>query len=70
MGQRMLPVVLMIVFDIILGPILLSTKFQFPHLINLQRSLVVDLALAHLEPRGRQVVWTVLGAWRMTTRDA
>ena len=101
MGQRMLPVVLMIVFEIILGPILIVVNI--PHLISLQRS-VVDLALAHLEPNGLGLAavaggapgavrsssslvaeptlvavlvivswlvgWTVLGAWRMTTRDA
>jgi hypothetical protein len=30
----------------------LSTKFQFPHLINLQRLLVIELAVAHFEPAG------------------
>jgi hypothetical protein len=49
MGQRTVPVVLMIVFEIILGPILINV--DIPHLINLQRS-VLDLALAHLEPSG------------------
>lgn len=101
MGQRMLPIVLMIVYTIILRPWLLAV--QIPHLINFQRSLV-ELAVAHLEPSGVGFVygleggpglvrdassllpestgvavaviaawlvgWTVLGAWRMTTRDA
>ncbi len=103
MGQRMVPIILMIVYEIIFRPLLLSTKFQFPHLINLQRFLVIELAVAHFEPAGIGinygivngpgglrdssylllestaiavaaiaawlVVWTVLGAWRMTTRD-
>ena len=92
----------MIVYEIIFRPILLSTKV--PHLINLQRPLVIELAVAHFEPAGIGVnygivngpaglrdssyllpestaiavtviaawlvVWTVLGAWRMATRDA
>ncbi len=102
MGQRMVPIILMIVYEVIFRPFLLSTKF--PHLINLQRPLVIELAVAHLEPAGIGinyvivngpaglrdssyllpestaiavaviaawlVVWTVLGAWRMATRDA
>ena len=102
MGQRMVPIILMIVYEIIFRPFLLSTKF--PHLINLQRPLVIELAVAHFEPAGIGVnyaiangpaglrdssyllpestaiavamiaawlvVWTVLGAWRMATRDA
>ncbi len=104
MGQRMVPIILMIVYEIIFRPFLLSTKIQIPHLINLQRSLVIELAVAHFEPAGIGinygivngpaglrdssyllpestaiaivviaawlVVWTVLGAWRMATRDA
>jgi hypothetical protein len=104
MGQRMVPIILMIVYEIIFRPLLLSTKLQIPHLINIQRSLVIELAVAHLEPAGIGinygivngpaglrdssylvpeptvvavaviaawlVVWTVLGAWRMATRDA
>jgi hypothetical protein len=104
MGQRTVPILLMIVYEIILRPLLLSTKFQIPHLINLQRALVIELAVAHFEPAGIGinygivngpagirdssyllpestavaicvitawlVVWTVLGAWRMATRDA
>ena len=103
-GQRMIPIILMIVYQIIFRPLLLSTKIQIPHLINLQRLLVIELAVAHLEPAGIGinygivngpaglrdssnllpestaiavavitvwlVVWTVLGAWRMATRDA
>jgi len=102
MGQRMVPILLMIVYQIILRPILLSTKVL--HLINLQRPLVIELAVAHFDPSGVGfnygivngpaglrdssyllpesttvavcviaawlVVWTVLGAWRMATRDA
>jgi len=104
MGQRMVPIILLIVYEIIFRPLLLSTKIQVPHLINLQRLLVIELAVAHLEPAGIGinygivngpaglrdssyllpestviavaviaawlVVWTVLGAWRMATRDA
>jgi len=102
MGQRMVPIILMIVYEIIFRPLLLSTTI--PHLINLQRPLVIELAVAHFEPAGIGVnygivngpaglrdssyllpestaiaiavmaawlvVWTVLGAWRMATRDA
>jgi len=96
MGQRTVPVVLMIVLEIILTPLLSHTVIA--HLINLQRG-VVGLAMAHLEPGGLPrafgggggggaslvpesttvavavvigwlVVWTALGAWRMSTRDA
>jgi hypothetical protein len=102
LGQRMVPIILMIVYEIIFRPFLLSTKGL--HLINLQRPLVIELAVAHFEPAGIGinygivngpaglrdtsyllpestavavaviaawlVVWTVLGAWRMATRDA
>jgi hypothetical protein len=101
LGQRTVAVILMFVLEIILTPILSTTRI--PHLSNLQRS-VVGLATAHLEPGalplsfgggGDQggghaasqllpesttvaicvivawlVGWTVLGAWRMVTRDA
>jgi hypothetical protein len=50
MGQRMVPILLMIVYQIIFRPILLSTKIL--HLINLQRPLVIELAVAHFEPSG------------------
>jgi hypothetical protein len=49
LGQRTVPVVLMIVLEIILTP-LLSTHV-IPHLLNLQRA-VVGVANAHLEPGG------------------
>ena len=101
MGQRMVPILLMIVYEIIFRPFLL--RFEIPHLINLQRILVIELAVAHFEPAGIGVnfgivngpggirdssllvpestiaavcviaawlaIWTVLGAWRMATRD-
>jgi hypothetical protein len=104
MGQRMVPIILMIVYQIIFRPFLLSTKFQVPLLINLQRSLVIEMSVAHFEPAGIGinygivngpagirdssyllpestaiaiaviaawlVLWTVMGAWRMATRDA
>ena len=102
MGERMVPIILMIVYQIIFRPFLLSTKI-LPHLINLQRPLVIELAVVHFEPAGIGVnygiingpgglrdssylvpestaiavavitawlvVWTVLGAWKMATRD-
>jgi hypothetical protein len=100
MGQRTVPVVLLIVYEIVLTP--LFSRVGIPHLINAQRAMV-GLAMAHIEPAGLPavfgvgglarggggaqlvsesttvaviviiawiVVWTVLGAWRMTTRDA
>ena len=101
-GQRTVPIILMIVYAIIFRPFLLSTKGL--HLINLQRPLVVELAVAHFEPAGIGinymivngpgglrdssylvpestvvaiaviaawlVAWTILGTWRMATRDA
>ena len=104
MGQRTVPVILLIVFQIILTPIL--SGISIPHLQDLQRSLV-GLALAHLRPSGLALAatlpgvtggvgrpgaaqallpesatqagcvilawlafWTILGAWRMMTRDA
>ena len=45
LGQRMVPIILMIVYGIIFRPFLLSTKGL--HLINLQRPLVIELAVAH-----------------------
>jgi hypothetical protein len=49
MGQRTVPVVLMIVLEVILTP--LFSHDAIPHLINAQRGLV-GLAMAHLEPGG------------------
>jgi hypothetical protein len=49
MGQRTVPVVLMIVLEIILTPIF--SRSAIPHLINVQRG-IVGLAVAHLEPGG------------------
>jgi len=101
LGQRTVPVILMIVLEIILTPLL--SRARIAHLLNLQRS-VVGVAMAHLTPGGLPVFggggggpgggqgnpllvpesitwavlviiawlvgWTVLGAWRMMTRDA
>ena len=104
MGQRLVPVILLIVLQMILTPIL--SVADIPHLQDLQRSFV-GLAVAHLEPSGLPMVfglpgvaggvarpgvapsllpesateavcviiawlagWTILGAWRMMTRDA
>ena len=49
MGQRTVPVIMMIVLEIILTP--LFARAAIPHLINFQRGLV-GLATAHLEPGG------------------
>ena len=104
MGQRLVPVILLIVLQMILTPIL--SAVDIPHLQDLQRSLV-GLAMTHLEPSGLPAAfglpgvaggfgppgaapsllhesateavcviiawlaaWTILGAWRMMTRDA
>ncbi|HLY83586.1 MAG TPA: hypothetical protein VKQ71_11405 [Acidimicrobiales bacterium] len=101
LGQRTVPVILMIVLEIVLTPIL--SRARIPHMANLQRA-VVGLAMAHLAPGRLPVLggggggpagghgspallpesttvavcvivawlvgWTVLGAWRMMTRDA
>ncbi|MGC9961988.1 MAG: hypothetical protein ABSE47_08820 [Acidimicrobiales bacterium] len=103
LGQRTVPVILMIVLEIVLTP--LFSRARIPHLSNLQRA-VVGVATAHLEPgalplafgggnggggpggqsaqslllpESRTVAvcviiawlvgWTVIGAWRMMTRD-
>ncbi len=101
MGERTLPLVLMIVFEMVVSPILFLVGIP----INLHRA-GVDLAVAHLEPSALGfalpgivgggpgetfnssslppesrivavlvivawlVGWTILGAWRMMTRDA
>ncbi len=101
MGQRTVPVILMIVLEVVLTPIF--SRARITHLLNLQRS-IVGVAMGHLAPGGIPVlggggggpgggqgnpqlipetttvavivivawlvVWTVLGAWRMMTRDA
>jgi hypothetical protein len=53
LGQRTVPVILMIVLEIILTPIF--SVHRIPHLLNLQRA-VVGLAIAHLEPRSLPLV--------------
>jgi hypothetical protein len=101
LGQRTVPVILMIVLEVVLTPIL--SRARIAHLSNLQRG-VVGLAMAHLTPGGLPVLggggggpgggtgnpallpesttvavcviiawlvgWSLLGAWRMMTRDA
>jgi hypothetical protein len=104
MGQRLVPVILLIMLQMILTPIL--SVADIPHLQDLQRSFV-GLAMTHLEPSGLPAAfglpgvaggfgppgaapsllhesateavcviiawlaaWTILGAWRMMTRDA
>jgi hypothetical protein len=98
MGQRTVPVVLLIVFQVMLSPLL--ARPAIPHAINLQRAMI-GLAMEHIEPNGLPLVfsgmrgggfvtslppestflavcvivawlvgWTLLGGWRMTTRDA
>ena len=49
-GQRTIAVITMIVVEVILTPIL--SRHVIPHVINLQRILIVGLAMAHIEPAG------------------
>lgn len=58
MGQRTVPVVLLIVYEIVLTP--LFSRVGIPHLINAQRAMV-GLAIAHIEPAGLPVVFGVGG---------
>lgn len=99
MGQRTVPVIILIVWELILTPALSTHPISY--MLNVQRG-IVGLALGHVEPGGLPlafagaggsgangmhllpestlvaslvivgwlVVWTVLGAWRMMTRDA
>ncbi len=54
MGQRTVPVVLLIVYEVVLTP--LFSRVGIPHLINAQRALV-GLAMAHIEPAGLPAVF-------------
>jgi hypothetical protein len=54
MGQRTVPVVLLIVYEIVLTPLL--SRVAIPHLIDAQRALV-GLAVAHVEPAGLPAVF-------------
>jgi hypothetical protein len=54
MGQRTVPVVLLIVYEIILTPVF--SRVAIPHLINAQRGMV-GLAMAHIEPAGLPAVF-------------
>ncbi|MCU1363175.1 MAG: hypothetical protein JWM55_1003 [Acidimicrobiaceae bacterium] len=54
MGQRTVPVVLLIVYEVIITP--LFARSPIPHLINAQRALV-GLAVAHIEPSGLPAVF-------------
>jgi hypothetical protein len=98
MGQRTVPVILLIVLELVLTPLLGQSRIA--HFVNVQRGFV-GLAASHLEPGGLPSVfsglhngggassvvtestvvaicvivawigvWTVLGVWRMVTRDA
>ena len=49
MGQRTVPVILMIVLEIVLTPLLSHSPIT--HLVNLQRALV-GIAVTHMEPGG------------------
>jgi hypothetical protein len=79
MGQRTVPVILMIVLEIVLTPIL--SHAVIPHLINVQRG-VVGIATSHLEPGNLQqafggggaraalalhesttIAWLVIASW-------
>jgi hypothetical protein len=58
MGQRTVPVILLIVLEIVLTPLL--SHANIPHLVNLQRGLV-GLAASHLEPGGLPSVFGGMG---------
>jgi hypothetical protein len=58
MGQRTVPVILLIVLEIVLTPVL--SHANIPHLVNLQRGLV-GLATSHLEPGGLPSVFGGMG---------
>ena len=58
MGQRLVPVILLIVLQMILTPIL--SAVDIPHLHALQRS-VAGVAMAHLEPSGLPAVFGLPG---------
>ena len=49
MGQRTVPVILLIVLELILTP--LFSRHIVPHLLNVQRG-IVGVAMAHIEPGG------------------
>jgi hypothetical protein len=58
MGQRTVPVILLIVLEIVLTPLL--SRPNIPHVLNLQRGLV-GLAAANLEPSGLPKVFGDMG---------
>jgi hypothetical protein len=49
MGQRTVPVILLIVLELILTP--LFSRHIIPHLVNLERA-IVGVAMVHIEPGG------------------
>ncbi len=61
MGQRTVPVVLLIIYEIVITP--LFARNAIPHLINAERGLV-GLAMAHIEPAGLPAVFGVGGIAR------
>ena len=99
MGQRTVPVILLILLEILITPAL--ADHAFPHLINAER-LIVGVAMDQLKPAalaggitvgpgggpralhlppmpawamaaviaGWIIGWSILGGWKMTTRDA
>jgi len=102
MGQRTVPVILLVVLELILTPIF--SRHVVTYLLNFERA-IVGIAMLHIEPGGLPtpsggggpggggafnpnmlipestlvaslvivgwlVCWTVIGAWRMMTRDA
>jgi hypothetical protein len=99
MGQRTVPIILLIVLEIIITPVL--ADHVLPHFVNAER-LVVGVAMSQLKPAvlaggttvgpgggphvlnlppmptwalvtvivGWIVGWSVIGAWKMVTRDA
>jgi hypothetical protein len=102
MGQRTVPVILLVILELILTPIF--SRAVISYMLNVQRG-IVGVAMLHIEPGGLPtpfsgggpggggggpghllrpestlaaslvivgwiVFWTVIGAWRMRTRDA
>ena len=61
MGQRTVPVILLIVLELILTP--LFSRHIISHLLNVQRG-IVGVAMAHIEPGGLPTPFSGAGRWR------
>jgi hypothetical protein len=64
MGQRTVPVVILMVFSLLLTPLLVHSVIR--HLINVQR-LIVGAAMARIEPRALPPVYGSNGPFQHTT---